>query len=196
MIPLHAIGNVTVQSKPVDSMSLTQENIIVVLDDVSALYRVRRTSGYSRFIFLGYAILGIIFYGIGVYTALGGLMMFLNGGAVISLSISLSMALYLSYVLLNIIIGYGFMFYRKWLITAFSSTLILMGLLTIFFFIDGSMSRTVTTRTSISMITGILLFLFLTRYFLSGSYLAPKVIIPFAGAFLFILLLTNFGMLH
>ena len=56
---------------PVDMSFFYKENITTGPDDMSALHHVRHTPGYSRFIYGVYALLGIIFYGIGIYTALG-----------------------------------------------------------------------------------------------------------------------------
>ncbi|MDO8231688.1 MAG: hypothetical protein Q7T37_00595 [bacterium] len=179
-------------NQSVDNTSSLQENPSVSFEGISALYRVRHTSGYPRFIYGMYSILGIIFYGIGIYTALGIVMRSLNGGAILSLET----VLFLCYVLLNGIIGYGFMFCRKWLLAAFSSTLIFMGIMATLFFIGGAISRVAALLTSVFMIAGVLLFLFLTRRHLSGRYLEPQTVIPFMGALLVSFLLTNLGMLH
>lgn len=177
---------------PVDMSLSYKENITTGPDDMSALHHVRHTPGYSRLIYGVYSLLGIIFYGIGIYTALGILLRSLNGGPISSLET----ILFLCYLLVNSIIGYGFMFCRKWLISAFLSTLTLTGLLTVLFFISDMMSRATALLTGVFMVVGILLFLFLTRRILSGRYLEPKIIIPFIGALLFSFLLTNFGVLH
>ena len=192
MIPSHAIDATIVRSTPVDMSFFLQRNTADVYDDMSALYQVRHTSGYSRFIYLLYMVLGIIFYGIGIYTALGILMRSLNGGSVISFAT----ILLLCYVLLNGIIGYGFMFHRKWLLVALSNTLILMGLLAALFFVNEMTFRATQLVTSISIVGSTMLFLFLTRHFLSGRYLALKVVIPFTVTLLVSFLLTNIGMLQ
>lgn len=175
----------------VDTMFSLQENAAAP-DDVSALERAWHTPGYPRLIYAVYAMLGIIFFGIGLYTALGVLMRSLNAGTVLEFRT----AIFLCYVLINSIIGYGFMFYRKWLLTAFASTLALIGFSALFFFISGAFSRATSLRMSILIITSILLFLFLTKSRLSGKYLELTVIIPFVLALLFSFLLTNFGVLH
>ena len=169
-----------------------QENNIEASGDTSAFYRARHTSGYLRLIYGVYFMLGVIFYGISIYTALGILMRSLNGGSVISFVT----ILLLCYALLNGIIGYGFIFYRKWLLTAFVSSLILMGLLAILFFTNDMTPRAAQLLTSIFMIGGISAFLFLTRQVLSDRYFEPKAIIPFAGVLLISFLLTNPGMLQ
>lgn len=174
-----------------DNISL-QENTTVASDDMSVLYHVRYTPGYPRFIYGVYLILSIIFYGIGIYTALNILVGFLNDGTVLTFGT----VLFLCYALLNGIIGHGFMFHKKWLLVAFSSDLILIGLLALFFFMSGAAPRGATLLMSMFIIAGILLFLFLMRHLLSDRYLEPKVIIPFVAILLFSLLLTNFGMLH
>lgn len=170
-----------------------QENTTASPDDVSALERVWHTPGYSRFIYAAYAILGIIFFGIGIYTALDLLMSFLNRGTIL---LTFGTLLSLCYVLINTIIGYGFVFYRKWLSVAFSSALILAGLLAAFFFISGDASREAALFTSMSMTSSILLFLFLTRHILSGRYVEPGAVIPFASALIFSFLFINFAVLH
>ena len=173
-------------------MSSSQENSTDITSEVSALHCVRHASGYSRLIYGAYLTLGVIFYGMGIYTALGILMRSLNGGSVLSFAT----ILLLCYVLLNSIIGYGFIFYRKWLLTAFVSALILTGFLAMFFFSNGTMFRAAQLLTSIFMIGGISLFLFLTKHVLSDRYFEPRAVIPFAGALLVSFLLTNLGMLH
>ena len=177
---------------PVDMSFFYKENITTGPDDMSALYHVRHARGYTRFIYGAYALLGIIFFGIGIYTALGILLRSLNGGAISSLET----ILFLCYFLVNSIIGYGFMSCRKWLLVAFLSTLTLTGVLTVLFFINDMMSRAAALIPGVFMVASIVLFLFLTRYLLSGRYLELKIIIPFTGALLFSFLLTNFGMLH
>lgn len=169
-----------------------QENNIDASGDTSALYRVRHTPGYLRLIYGVYLTLGVIFYGISIYTALGILMRSLNGGSIISFAT----ILLLCYVLLNGIIGYGFIFYRKWLLIALVSSLMLMGLLAILFFANGMTPRAAQLLTSIVMIGGIAVFLCLTRHVLSDRYFEPKAVIPFVGALLISFLLTNLGMLN
>lgn len=173
-------------------MSSLQGNISTASDEASALERVRHTSGYSRFIYGVYLILGIIFCGIGIYTALGIVMRSLNGGAIFSFET----LLLLCYVLLNGIIGYGLLFYRKWLLVAFTTTLALMGLLASFFLMGNMVSRAASLLTSVCIIAGILFFLFLSRKFLSGRYFEPKANISVVVALLVSFLLTNFGMLN
>lgn len=173
-------------------MPSVQGNAAVVSDDMSALERVWHTPGYPRFIYGVYAMLGIIFYGIGLYTALGVLMRSLSAGTIFEFRT----AIFLCYVLINGIIGYGFIFYRKWLLTAFASALALIGFSALSFFISGALSRAASLRTSMLIITSILLVLFLTKSRLSGKYLELAAVIPFVLALLFSFLLTNFGMLH
>lgn len=168
--------------------SFLHKDVTVTTDELSALHYARHTAGYSRFIYGTYSILSIIFYGIGIYTALGILMSFLNGDPILSFST----VLLLCYVLLNCIIGYGFLFHQKWLPVVFSSVLVLMGLLSAFFIISGMTSRAMALLTSIFMTVGILLFLSLTRRFLSGRYFAPRIIIPFLAVLVCSLLLTQF----
>lgn len=175
-----------------DTLSSLQGNIITTSDEVSALERAWYTPGYLRFIYGAYAIFGIIFFGIGIYTALDILLGFLGGNSILTLGTVLS----LCYVLLNTTIGYGFAFYRKWLLIAFSSALILAGLLAAFFFISGDASREAALFTSMFMTSSILLFLFLTRRILSGRYVEPAAVIPFAAALIFSFLFMNFGVLH
>ena len=163
-----------------------------VTDEASALYRLWHTPGYPRLIYGAYVLCGIIFYGIGIYTALGILMRFLDDGSIPSWGT----ALFLCYILLNSIIGYGFMFYRKWLLVAFASTLALSGFWALFSFVSGATSHALALRTGMFVTAGILLFLFLTRRFLSGRYLAPKAMIPFIVGLLASFLLTNGGVLH
>lgn len=179
-------------NQSVDNTSSLQENPTVSFEGMSAMYCARHASGYSRLMYGTYSVLSIIFYGIGIYTVLGVVMRSLNGGAILSPET----VLFLCYVLLNGVIGYGFMFCRKWLLAAFSSTLIFMGIMVTFLFIGGAISRVEALLTSVFMITGVLLFLFLTRRRLSGRYLEPRTVIPFVGALLISFLLTNLGMLH
>lgn len=173
-------------------MSSLQGNTSTASDEVSALERVRHTSGYSRFIYGVYLILGIIFCGIGIYTALGIVMRSLNGGAIFSFET----LLLLCYVLLNGAIGYGFMFYRKWLLAAFASTLVLTGFLALSFFIRSMTPQATSLLTGICINAVILFFLFLSRHLLSGRYFESKAIVPIVAALLLSFLLTNFGMLN
>ena len=168
------------------------EDTVTMSEGMSALHRARQASGYSRFIYSAYSILGIFFYGLGIFTVLGMVMYLLNGNAILSLST----VLFLCYVLLNGITGYGFMFYRKWLLIALSSTLLLTLLLTMLFLVKEMIPRATQMLTSISMVGGTVLFLFLTRRFLSGRYMAWNIVIPFSVLLLVSFLLTNSSMLH
>ena len=173
-------------------MSLLQKHTTIASGEVSALGHVWDTSGYLRFIYGTYLILSIVFYGIGIFTALDIFKRVLNEGTFLTLGT----ALFLCYVLLNTIVGYGFMFYRKWLLIAFSSALILMWLSATFFSISDATSRAAVLLTSTFIIASILGFLFLTRRLLSGKYLALEAVIPFVALLSFSLLLTNFDVLH
>lgn len=177
---------------PVDNRSSSQEQIVAASSEVSALNRVWHTPGYPRFIYGAYLILGIIFCGFGIFTALSLLMTSLNNGTIAIVGT----ALFLCYMLINIIIGYGFLFYRRWLLTAFSSTLALLGIVAIFFFTSGEASRAAGLLISIYYIAGILLFLFLTKRFLSGRYLVRGAIIPFIALLVSSLILTNLSVLQ
>ncbi|MDO8593793.1 MAG: hypothetical protein Q7R59_02765 [bacterium] len=165
-------------------MPSIQEHPTIVSDDTSALYRVWYTSGFPRLIYGAYVVLGIIFYGIAVFTAFNIVLHTLNDDTILTPKI----ALFLCYVLLNGIIGYGFIFYRKWLLVVFSGTLVHTGLLAI---INGEK----TLPTSILILVGILFFLFLTRHFLSGRYLRLKTVVPFTILLLISFMLTNFTVL-
>lgn len=173
-------------------MESSQLHMAASFNDLSALHRVRETSGYTRLIFIAYATLGVIFYGLGVFTTLGILVLFLNSGSIPLISV----AAYFSYILLNIIIGYGFMYYRKWLTLAFLITFVLMGIFMTYFYTTGFMSRAGSMQVSIFGIIAILIWLFFTRRFLSGRYLAIRALTPFLGAFLLSFLLTNVSVLH
>lgn len=98
-------------------------------------------------------------------------------------------ALFLCYAVLNVIIGYGFIFYKKWLLVAFAGVLIHTELLAI---ANGETALPAGVFISVS----ILLFLFLTKNFLSGRYLAMKTVVPFMVLLLFSFLLTNFTVLN
>ena len=173
-------------------MEQLQHYTAVVTDDTSALYQMRSTSGYARFVYAAYAVCGVMFYGIGIYTALGMLMYFLGGGAILTLTTSL----FLCYIVLNAVIGYGFMFYRRWLLPAFSITLVFTAYPALTVSVGGILSRAAAVPSVLYLVAGILVLLLLTKRLLSGSYVALGVLIPFAGALLFSLLLTNPGMLH
>lgn len=165
-------------------MSL-QKNTTNDTGDISALYRVWNTPRYSRFIYGVYLIIGIIFYGVAAFTVLGIVFRFLHYDT----ALTFKTALFLCYVLLNGIIGYGFIFYRKWLLIAFLGTLVHTGLLVA---THGKEAFPI----SILILLGILFFLFLTRHFLSGRYLTMKIIVPFVVLLLFSFLLTNFVVLN
>lgn len=162
-----------------------QRNIIDNHDGMSALYRVWHTPGYSRLIYGAYLAFGIIFYGIAIFTALSIVLRLLNYDT----ALTFKTALFVCYVLLNGIIGYGFIFYRKWLLVAFLGTLIHTGLLAITL---GKEAFPI----SIFILVGILLFLFLTKNLLSGRYLTIRIIIPFIALLLFSFLITNFTVLN
>ncbi len=170
-------------------MPLLHENSPVISGDASALSSVQHTSGYSRLIYGAYLTLGIVFYGIGIYTALGILMRSIDEGAIVSVET----ALLLCYVLLNGVIGYGFMFYRRWVLVVFSSILILKMLLAVFLIIT---SRGAALSVSAVVVVGILFFLFITKDSLSGSYFSSRPLIPFIGVLLCSFILANFGMLN
>lgn len=173
-------------------MQPLQQNSVVSNTEVSALRQAVLASGYARSVYTAYAICSIIFYGISIFTALGMLMYFLNGGAILALST----ALFLCYVFLNAVIGYGFMFCRRWLLPAFSITLVLTAYPALTALTGGILSRVVAAPSGLYLILGILAFLFSTKRFLSGSYAAISILIPFVGVLLLSLLLTNPGVLH
>ena len=166
-----------------------ESNSSSIPGEASALHLAWHTSGYSRFIYGAYAVLGVIFFGMAIFSALSVFMNSLNTGSV---SI-FGTAIPLCYILINIIAGYGFMFYRKWLLVVFSSMLFLKTLLAVLVFMN---SRDVVSPTGIIIMTSASLFLFLTRRFLSGRYFTPTVVVSFILILLTSFLLTNFGMLH
>lgn len=168
-------------------MSSLRRNISVASDEVSALERVRHTSGYLRFVYGAYLILGILFFGIGIYTALGIVMRSLNGGAILSFETLLLFC----YALLNGILGYGFIFFRRWLLVVFSSVLFLKTFRALFF-----SSHEAVVSWSIFIVASILFFIFLTKEYLSGRYLVLGVIISFATPLLVSFLLITLGMIN
>ena len=192
MVPPHAIGTLIASNVlGTDSyMPPPQENNSTSIPgEASALHLAWHTSGYPRFLFGMYAAFGIIFFGIAIFSALSVFMNSLNTGSV---SI-FGTAIPLCYIVINIIAGWGFMFYRKWLLAVFSIMLFLKVLLAVLVFMN---SRDVVSPTGIIIMASISLFLFLTRRLLSGRYFTPTVVVSFILILLTSFLLTNFGMLH
>ena len=188
MIASHAKDMGMEQSALWTGVTLPQGNPIP-LEGMSALYRAGHASGYPRFIYGVYAVLGIVLSGIAIFTALNVLMNFLNEGSV---SVS-GTALPLCYVLLNSIAGHGFMFFKKWLLVAFSGMLIIKILLELFFFLA---FHETGLSAGVFIVAGISLFLFLTKHLLSGRYFEPKAVAPIMTILVVSFLLANFGMLH
>lgn len=177
-----SVDRVNVPSPQKDTIASSPQNL-------SALHLAWHSRGFSRFLYGTYAVLSIIFYSIAIYTALNVLMSFLNYG---SISI-FGTALPICYVLINSIVGYSFMFYRKWLLVAFLSILAFKVFMAVFFFIT---LHTAILSIGIFITASISLFLFLTRYRLSGRYWEPKMVVPFTTILLLSFLLANFGMLQ
>lgn len=162
-----------------------REQAPIIVGDSSALYRAWHERGLPRLVYGLYAVLGIIFLGISLYALLDILMVLVN-----SASVSLSgAALFLCDIVLNAIIGYGLIFYRKWLLVAFLSILILKVFLIL-------VSRGSGLSVGLFVVAGISLFLFLTKDFLSREYAPLKVVIPFTVFLLASFFFGNFGVLH
>jgi len=177
----------------VDNTLSSQKEVHVMNDkDVSALYYVRHTAGRSRLMYAVYTICGVLFYGVGVFTFLGFAMRMIHGGEFLSLeTVVLS-----CYMLLNCLVGYGFMFHRKWLITVFEIVLAFMGGMTMVFLSSGFEERGNILLWNVFITIGILIFLFASKHVLSGKYIASWAILSFTIALLLSFVLTNLGMLN
>ncbi len=173
-------------------LSSNKEEQTVNDPTMSALYYARHSVGYTRFFYAAYTLLGVIFYGIGIFTFLGFAMNVINGGQLLSLeTVVLS-----CYILLNSLVGYGFIFHRKWLVTVFTIQALFMGGMSVILYGNGAAMHAQALVSIVFVTIGILTLLYFTRHFLSERYVPAQVIIPFFVTLLLSFLLTNSSMLH
>lgn len=168
---------------------LPQEHKSLIPEDLSALHRALHATGSPRFIYGSYAFLSAVFFGITLFALLDILMIFLNGNP----ASFLGTALFLGDVTLYAAIGYGFMFCRRWLLTALSATVILKIFIVFYTFF---LSHQMLLPTGLFVVAGLLFFLFLTKELLFGSIASPKAIVPFISLLLISFLLGNFGVIR
>ncbi len=145
---------------------------------------------FDRFMYAAFVILGVLFYGIGTTTAYS---VFLRLGSS-STALEPKTFLFACYVIVNFIIGYGFMFRRKWLLSAFFGSFVSMILVSGFFFILGDGVRASALFTTILILGTFSGFLFASRKFMVGKYLEPLALSGFFLA-LFLSFFFNFFML-
>lgn len=170
----------TLQSQP-EIRSIDNE------DRVSVLHHVRHAVGYERLSYAVYTLLGILFYGMGIFTLLGFILYAVNGSPLLSPA----PIVYSCYVLLNCLVGYGFIFHRKWLITAFGTMTVFMGSMVGFFHYISVPARGKELLVNASVALIVLFFLLATRKLLSGGYFSFRTVVPFAAALLLSFVLTN-----
>ncbi|MFC1732231.1 hypothetical protein ACFL6I_18135 [candidate division KSB1 bacterium] len=139
------------------------------------------TVGLDRFIYALYLVVSILFYGIGLVSAYGVLLRLINFG----LEITLTTWLFVAYAIINFLIGYGFMYHRRWLLIAFTGGATLMIFQCVYFFSIGDVGRATFLYPSIALLSTILLFLFITRRALTGEYTEGRILTVFFVTLLF-----------
>ena len=192
MVPPHAIGTLIASNALGTDLYMPppqENNSTSIPGEASALHLAWHTSGYSRFLFGMYAALGIIFFGIAIFSALDILMGFLSGNSISFFQIALPFC----YVLLNAAIGYGFIFYQKWLLVAFLGIFGLKVSLASIYWIK---SHQLVLPISFFVVAGILTFLFVTKNLLFGKHIPLRTIVPFTVILLVSFFLGNFSVLH
>lgn len=175
-----------------DNTFPSQEVRLMNDKDASVLYHVRHTTGLKRLLYAAYTLLGVLFYGIGIFTFLGLAMRTINGGDFFSPET----VVLTCYVLINCLVGYGYIFHRKWLVTLFAIQAVFMGGMTAYSYSSGAVVRGEALLINVGITIGVVLFLFFTRHILSEKYVPLRIILPFIMVLLLSFLLTNVGMLN
>ena len=153
------------------------------LNTESVLRLMMHTTGLDRFIYVLYFIIGTVFYGMGFVTGYGVLVRVLNP----SIATEFSVLLFVAYTIINCIIGYGFIYHRRWLFIVFTGSTALMLSKSTYFFFVGNIGVAKSLYLSIALLLSVSLFLFVTKKVLVGNYF-DKV----ALSIFFIILLFSF----
>lgn len=155
----------------------------------SVLRRILETAGLERFLYAILLIGGVVFYGFGFVTAYGVLLHFINEGV----AIAPATWTFIAYAIMNFMIGYGFIYHRKWLLSAFTGALALIVARCVYFFSVDSLERAKVLYSTIAILAGISIFLCFARRVLSGRYGEWKVLLVFFFALLFSFWITYRG---
>ena len=157
------------------------------LNTESVIQRIIHTTGLDRFIYSIYFVIGVVFYGIGFFTGYGVLLRVINP----SISTVFTIWLFIAYTVINCIIGYGFIFHRRWLITAFIGSTDLILLKMVYLFFVGNIDKMTSLYLSIVLLFSISIFLYITKKVLVGSYFEKVPLAIFFATLLFSFLLAT-----
>lgn len=140
----------------------------------------------ARLVYAYYLIVGLFFLVIALFTSYSVFVVWFKYYGLDEAHIFRS-ALFLSYIFLNIVTAYGFLFCRKWLLPILGSNVLVLLVPYVYQVFQNGFSM---NRTFVSVLIAGIIFLsvFITRKFLFGVLWKKFVIF----AFVFILLLTLF----
>lgn len=155
------------------------------LNTESVIRRMIHTTGLDRFIYSIYFVIGVVFYGIGFLTGYGVLLRIINP----SISTTSTIWLFIAYTVINCIIGYGFIYHRRWLIVAFTGSTAFMLFKGVYLFFVENIDKMMSLYLSIILLFSVSIFLYMTRKVLVGSYFEKVSLIVFFSALLFSFLL-------
>lgn len=155
----------------------------------NAIEGLEKGSISSRLVYLSYLILGILFLLAASFTLYGLIMVIKNNGIFFDLG-SYRAPLFILYILMNIMVSYGFIYCRSWVVTLVASNVALLGIVYVLDIVVSKLSTVTSGEVSVPgalILSGLLLiYIYLTRHFIVGEFYRKKVVLPY----LFILLIS------